>query len=103
MPTQFLGHSHRDRREVIGALVSSLAGGVIGWSGTLAGLGAWGLALGAAITGIVILALAYRPTSRLRLSSLCTFGFAFVTLTWPFLWIAVGYVRYVITGTTLGK
>jgi hypothetical protein len=30
------------------------------------------------------------------------FGFAFVLLTWPLLWLVVGYIRYLITGQTLG-
>jgi hypothetical protein len=31
-----------------------------------------------------------------------TFGVAFVLLTWPALWLVVGYVRYLVTGETLG-
>jgi hypothetical protein len=29
-------------------------------------------------------------------------GFAFVLVTRPLLWLVVGYVRYLITGQTLG-
>lgn len=30
------------------------------------------------------------------------YGMAFVLLTWPVLWVVVGYVRYLITGRALG-
>ena len=30
------------------------------------------------------------------------YGLAFALLTWPLLWLPVGYVRYLITGEALG-
>jgi hypothetical protein len=33
---------------------------------------------------------------------IAVYAFAFVLLTWPFLWLVVGCARYVITGHTLG-
>jgi hypothetical protein len=33
---------------------------------------------------------------------MAAFGFAFILLTWPLLWLLVGYIRYAITGESLG-
>lgn len=89
------------RRTVLLSLVSAIAGGVIGWSLVFAGLGFWGLALGAATALLIMVAVARFDSSQ-ALSSLAAHGIAFVLLTWPFLWIVVGLVRYWLTGQSLG-
>jgi hypothetical protein len=37
------------------------------------------------------------------LGTMLGYGLAFALLTWPLLWLVVGYVRYVITGQPLGR
>jgi len=67
------------------------------------GLGVWGLVIGLAATLIVILTLPGRAKDDRPLSVMAAFGFAFVLLTWRLLWLLVGYIRYAITGETLGE
>jgi hypothetical protein len=43
-----------------------------------------------------------RLGARGRLGAMLAFGFAFVLLMWPLLWLVVGYIRYLITGQTFG-
>ena len=62
--------------------ISALLGGVTAWVAAFSGLGLWGLVIGLALTAIVIL--------------------AFVLLSWPLLWLLVGYIRYAISGQPLG-
>jgi hypothetical protein len=90
------------RSSVVGALVAAVVGGLIGWIAALAGLGIWGLVIGLAATLILIVALAGLANDRRQLSVMIAFGFAFVLLTWPLLWLLVAYIRYAITGDTLG-
>lgn len=84
------------------ALAGALAGGVIGWILAFVGLGPWGLVLGLAVTAVVVRVLAVRANGRPRVSLLAAYAFAFVLLTWPPLWLLVGFVRYAITGQSLG-
>lgn len=89
------------RRTLLLSLLATIAGGVIGWSLLFAGLGFWGLALGAAIALLIMVGIV-RSDSSQGLSQLAGHGIAFVLLTWPLLWIAMGYVRYLLTGQSLG-
>jgi hypothetical protein len=73
-----------------------VAGGVLGWTGWYIGLRRWGLLLGLVLTAIVLARLSRRR--RRSVGLVAGFGFAFLLLTWPLLWVAVGYVRYLITG-----
>jgi len=57
-----------------------------------AGLGFWGLVVGAA-TALLIMVGIVRSDSSQGLSQLTGYGIAFVLLTWPLLWIAVGRWR----------
>ncbi|MFZ0088296.1 MAG: hypothetical protein WAL63_02230 [Solirubrobacteraceae bacterium] len=82
-------------------LFSALVGGLIGWALALAGLGLWGLAIGAGITMVILLAVSRRDRSR-EISVLLVYGIAFVLLSWPVLWLPVGLVRYWISGQPLG-
>jgi hypothetical protein len=61
----------------------------------------WGLIVGAAVTVALIGALAAR--GHAVLGTMLGYGLAFALLTWPLLWLVVGYVRYLITGQTLGS
>jgi hypothetical protein len=90
------------RSEALRGLVAAFLGGVIGWIAALSGLGLWGLVIGLAATVIVLFALARRVGAGRSFSVTAGFGFAFVLLTWPLLWLLVGYVRYAITGESLG-
>jgi hypothetical protein len=53
-------------------------------------MNAWGLVLAAAVTEATILGLTPRRISRGMLGPALGFGFAFVLLTWPLLWLVVG-------------
>ena len=92
----------RQPSEPVRALGAAVLGGVIGWSATFSGLGLWGLVIGLAATVIVLLAVARRASARRSLSVMVAFGFAFILLTWPLLWLLVGYIRYALTGESLG-
>ncbi len=87
------------------ALVSlglTVAGGLLGWSLVFVGLGLWGLPVGAAVGVLLMVAVGRRDASQDRLFAMVGYGMAFVLLTWPVLWVVVGYVRYLITGQALG-
>ncbi len=90
------------RSAAVRGVVAALLGGVIGWIGAFSGLGPWGLVIGLAATVIVILALARRAPAHAPLAVMAAYAFAFALLTWPLLWLLVGYIRYVITGESLG-
>jgi hypothetical protein len=90
------------KRPVVLALVSVVIGGLCGWTAVFSGMSLWGLALGGAIAAAMITILARRDAANDMLGTMLMFGFAFVLLTWPVLWLVVGYIRYVITGETLG-
>lgn len=63
----------------------------------------WGLMIGAAVGVTLMWVLARRGLSGRLLGTMLGYGFAFVLLTWPLLWLVVGYVRFLITGRTLGN
>lgn len=80
----------------------AVLGGAIGWIAVFSGLGLWGLVIGLALTVIVILGLARRGRANAPLTVMAAYAFAFVLLTWPLLWLLIGYARYVISGESLG-
>jgi hypothetical protein len=90
------------RSVVVCALGAALLGGVVGWIAAFSGLGLWGLIIGLTVTVIALLALARGANAGRSITALAGLGFAFILLTWPLLWLVVGYVRYAITGTSLG-
>jgi len=85
------------------ALVAAVLGGLIGWIAVFSGFGAWGLALGAAITGVMIGVRARRRPSWHTAGFLASYAFGFLLLTWPVAWFAVGITWYLITGQPLGE
>jgi hypothetical protein len=90
-------------RHAVGcALVAALLGGVVGWSAAFIGLGLWGLVIGLAASVVSFLVLASRVRAREPLAATAAYGVAFILLTWPLPWLVVGYVRYAITGQSLG-
>jgi hypothetical protein len=91
------------RFAVVGALVAAVLGGVVGWVAAFIGLSGWGLVIGLAATLIVISILASQANGHRQLSVMAAFAFAFVLLTWPLLFLLVGYIRYAITGEPLGS
>lgn len=86
------------RREPVLALLASIVGGAAGAAAFFAGLGFWGLAVGAALT-ITLMALTAHLDPFQPFWPLVGWGLAFATLTWPLLWI--GYA--VLTGHRLGS
>jgi hypothetical protein len=90
------------KRPVVLSLVSVVIGGACGWTAAFSGMNWWGLALGAVIAAAMITVFAWRDAASENLGTMLTFGFAFVLLTWPALWLVVGYVRYLVTGETFG-
>ena len=61
-----------------------------------------GLVIGLAATLIFIVALGRAARAHPPFTVAAAYGFAFVLLTWPLLWLIVGYIRYAITGESLG-
>ena len=90
------------RSAAVCGLGAALVGGVVGWIAAFSGLGVWGLIIGLTVTVTALLALARGADTSRSFTALAGFGFAFILLTWPLLWLVVGYVRYAITGDSLG-
>ena len=93
-----IGH----RSAVVRGLVAALIGGVIGWIAAFSGLGLWGPVIGLLATIALILSLARRGRAHAPLRVMASFAFAFALLTWPLLWLLIGYIRYAISGQSLG-
>lgn len=74
----------------------------MGWIAAFSALRLWGLVIGLAASVIVMLAVARRARAHPPFAVMAAFGFAFILLTWPLLWQLVGYIRYAITGESLG-
>ncbi|HXD53954.1 MAG TPA: hypothetical protein VN618_04300 [Solirubrobacteraceae bacterium] len=81
-------------------LLAVVLGGLLGWTAVFVGLGWPGLIVGLAVTLVCLGAVARRLGSKPLLAS---YGLAFTLLTWPLLWLPVGFVRYLMTGETLGN
>jgi hypothetical protein len=47
---------------------------------------------------VALVVLARRRPQQRALGFMLGVAFAFLLVTWPVLWVAVGYVRYLITG-----
>ncbi len=77
-------------------------GGLIAWTLAYSGVDAWGLVVGVLVSVILSVVGARRAASPRSMSVMAGFGFAFILLTWPILWLVVGYLRYVITGQAIG-
>jgi hypothetical protein len=92
----------RPWRTIVSSISSVTIGGVIGWSLLFAGLGLWGLAIGAAVA-IAIVAVIARVDHTQEIRFLFAYGMAFVLMAWPVLWVVVGLVRYWLTGQSLGN
>jgi hypothetical protein len=86
------------RRSKIIALtfVVVVTGGMIGWTAFYEGLGGWGLLVGLVVTSALVVWVSVRRPHYAGLIG--GFAFAFLVLTWPVLWLVVGYVRYLFTG-----
>jgi hypothetical protein len=76
---------------------------LLGWITAFSGLQAWGLLLGAVTVLGLVGIYASRDPSRPSLVFVGSYVFVFALLTWPILWIAVGYARYLLTGESLGS
>jgi hypothetical protein len=85
-----------------GGLAAAVLGGVLGWIAAFSGLRLWGLVIGLGASVIVMLAIRRRAHAHPPFSAMAAFGFAFILLTWPLLWLLVGLVRYCISGQSLG-
>lgn len=89
-------------RTTLLAVGSAVAGGLVGWTAFYVGLKLWGLAVGAAIMLLLALVVArldraQRPTAVFTLTLGC------ILLTWPLAWVAIMFVRYWITGDSVGS
>jgi hypothetical protein len=80
------------------SLGSAVFGGVLAWSGWFDGLGRAAFGIGAAVTLILICGFARTHPAPRPLTFMLGFAFAFAVLTWPILWLVVGYARYLLTG-----
>jgi hypothetical protein len=99
----YSGQTASEQRWLVAvSLLFVVVGGVCGWAAAFSGLKLSGLVLGAVITVAMLVVLARRRAARGQLGAMLAFGFAFILLTWPLLWLVLGYIRYLITGQTLG-
>lgn len=90
---------HSFRRRFAPFLIAAL-GGAIGWTLTYVWLNLWGLAIGA----IVVVAVAAVRTNRsLRRSESVALSLAWTLLSWPLIWVIAVFVRYWLTGQTVGS
>jgi hypothetical protein len=92
----------RQRSAAVLGVIAAVVGGAIGWIAAFSGLGLLGLVVGLVVTVIVILVLARRAAAYPRLTVMAVYGFVSILLAWPLLWLLVGYIRYAITGESLG-
>ena len=90
----------RPARTIAWSLTAAVVGGAVAWTLFFLGLDLWGLVIGAAV--IVCLA-AGRVRGDQRRSESIVLSCACALLTWPLIWILAGFVRYWITGRTLGS
>ncbi len=90
------------RALLVVSLTSAVFGGLLAWVGLFGGLGVAALGIGAPATLIPICSFALRDTARRPLAFMRGYAFAFALLTRPILWLAVGYVRYLLTGQSFG-
>jgi hypothetical protein len=90
------------RALVVVSLASAMFGGVLAWALSFEGLGLAGFGIGVAATLILIGGFANRHTAHRTLAFMLGYTFAFAVLIWPILWLVVGYVRYLLTGESLG-
>ncbi len=93
---------HGSRRHLIVGVAGAVIRGALGWTLVYVGLGIWGLLPGAVV--VVALATASgRITGSMRRSEMVVISLACVLLSWPPLWIAAVFVRFWITGKTVGR
>jgi O-antigen/teichoic acid export membrane protein len=103
MPPRSLPPPDARRVLLVVSLTSAVLGGLLAWAGVwFGGLGVAALGIGAAATLIAISDFARRDPARRPLAFMLGFAFAFAVLTWPILWLVVGYLRYLLTGESLG-
>ena len=87
---------------LVTSFLAVFVGGAAGWTAAFAGVGVGGLVLGAIVTvGAIGAAASRMPRGALRL--MLGFAPAFALICWPALYIGVGFVRYWLTGETLGS
>jgi hypothetical protein len=84
----------------VGIFAAAL-GGIIGWSLVFAGGELWWILVGLA-TAAAYVAVRSQRLAAASWSAAAGYTFAFILLTWPFLWFAIGLIRYWITGQSLG-
>lgn len=84
----------------VGVFAAAL-GGIIGWSLVYAGGQLWWLFVGLAASAAYV-ALKSQRLAAASWSAAAGYTFAFILLTWPLLWLAIGLIRYWITGQSLG-
>jgi hypothetical protein len=95
------GH-YRSRRILWGSFLGAIVGGAAAFSLSYAGLGPWGLLIGVVLI-VVVAGLVARVDSPLRFLELVVITVCCCVLTWPVVWIAVVFVRYWITGQSVGS
>lgn len=89
---------HPFRRQLAPFVIAAL-GGAIGWTLTYVWLNLWGLAVGAIM---VVAVAALRSNRSRRRSESVALSLAWILLSWPLIWVIAMFVRYWITGQTIG-
>jgi hypothetical protein len=84
------------------SLTSVVFGGLLGWAGVFGGLGFAALGIGVVAALLPIGGFARKHTANRGLAFMLTYAFAFALLTWPILWLVIGYAHSLLTGEPLG-
>jgi hypothetical protein len=90
------------RRRAASSVAAAVLGGAIGWTLFYVGLNLWGLAIGAAVVVGTAVAGAHTTGSQQRSEPLAL-SFACTLLSWPLIWVLVVFIRYWITGKSIGS
>jgi len=91
------------RRVIAASFISALLGGVVLWVTFFDGLGHAALPLGIGVTLALVFLFARRAFAVRPLLFMVGYASVFAVITWPVLWLGVGYARYLLTGQALGN
>ena len=92
----------RPARTLAWSFTAAIIGGAVAWALFFLGLDLWGLMIGAAVI-VCPAAGRVRGDGSQRQSESIVLSCACALLTWPLLWILAVFVRYWITGKSLGS
>jgi hypothetical protein len=90
------------RRRVVAAAAAAVLGGAVGWTLFYVGLWFWGLAIGVTVVAAVAVT-GVRISRSPRLSESIALSLGCILLSWPLIWVLAVFIRYWITGKSIGS